>query len=57
MYMFGYYEGNIPNGPSLNIPMGRMAACIPIVVTSHLLSEYAGTIPSIATAIIRSISI
>ncbi|WP_276856724.1 DUF4906 domain-containing protein [Bacteroides fluxus] len=40
MYMFGYYEGNIQNGSSLNILMGRMAACINIVVTSHFLSEY-----------------
>lgn len=40
MYMFGYYEGNIQNGSNLNILMGRMTACINIVITSEFSYEY-----------------
>lgn len=40
MYMFGYYEGNITNGMSLNVLMGRMAACVNIILTSDFSSAY-----------------
>lgn len=40
MYMLGYYEGNLTNGMSLNILMGRMAACMNIVITSDFISNY-----------------
>lgn len=40
MYMFGYYEGKISNGMTLNILMGRMAACINIVITSTYTNEH-----------------
>lgn len=34
MYMFGYYEGSINNNMNLNILMGRMAACMNIVINA-----------------------
>lgn len=34
MYMFGYYDGPISNKMSLNILMGRMAACMNIVISA-----------------------
>lgn len=40
MYMFGYYEGSITNGMSLNVLMGRMAACVNIILTSDFSSTY-----------------
>lgn len=35
MYMFGYYEGVIEDGMDLNILMGRMAACMNIVISAN----------------------
>lgn len=35
MYMFGYYEGPIKDKMSLNILMGRMAACMNIVISAN----------------------
>ncbi len=40
MYMLGYYEGNLTNGMSLNILMGRMAACMNITITSDFTNDY-----------------
>lgn len=33
MYMFGYYEGELSSGRSINIMMGRMAAALKFVIT------------------------
>lgn len=35
MFMFGYYEGVIEDGMNLNILMGRMAACMNIVISAN----------------------
>lgn len=40
MYMFGYYEGTITNGMGLNVLMGRMAACVNIVLTANNIGYY-----------------
>lgn len=34
MYMFGYYEGPLQNGQSINIMMGRMAAALKFVIST-----------------------
>lgn len=34
MYMFGYYEGPLKNGQSINIMMGRMAAALKFVIST-----------------------
>lgn len=34
MYMFGYYEGSLKNGESINIMMGRMAAALKFVISA-----------------------
>lgn len=34
MYMFGYYEGNLTSGQSINIMMGRMAAALKFVIST-----------------------
>lgn len=49
MYMFGYYEGVIEDGMSLNILMGRMAACMNIVISAN--SSY-----TISTTITNAVS-
>lgn len=40
MYMFGYYEGPITSSMSLSVLMGRMAACVNIVLTSEFTYSY-----------------
>lgn len=49
MYMFGYYEGIIEDGMNLNILMGRMAACMNIVISAN--STY-----TISTTITNAVS-
>lgn len=49
MYMFGYYEGVIEDGMDLNILMGRMAACMNIVISAN--SSY-----TISTTITNAVS-